>query len=341
MLVLNSRISIGGFTFSGVHEVRISRSIHSLIENATIRLPARARIVRKANSNPELVVTASQFIEGDKVTIQLGYNNRLQTEFEGYVYRINQEMPLEVVCEGSSWLLRRTNVNYSADAILLSSFLKKAVKGTSVKTICVSDFQLNNVQLNGSGLDALQELDKYTDGGLSCFFIEPATLWCGPVYHAFARGKDVFENGTVNYRKGFNTPMHGALKWRSAAELKTRIAYNKRLDSGLKISAESSVYSSPNHIVEKVLNHITSPATLKLLANENACRLNYTGYEGSLTGFLQPFAQPGYIVQYEDAAYPTRNGNYLVESTEVTFGMNGARRRVEPGPRLNFLNEQR
>jgi hypothetical protein len=70
---------------------------------------------------------------------------------------------------------------------------------------------------------------------------------------------------------------------------------------------------------------------LKLLANEKAYRNTYSGYEGSFVSFLQPYAAPGYIAFIKDNTHPEMDGSYLIESTEVHFGVKGARRIIELG----------
>ena len=57
---------------------------------------------------------------------------------------------------------------------------------------------------------------------------------------------------------------------------------------------------------------------------------------GTLTAFLQPYCAPGWIVSLTDDRFPEHNGQYLVESTRVTFGTQGARRYVGLGPKLGF-----
>jgi hypothetical protein len=310
------------------------------VETAVIRIPSRARVIRNGHRNPENIVTASQFKEGDKVQIMLGYNEELLTEFTGFVGRMNQEAPLEVACEGYSWLLRRNRVSFSEQEISLADYLKKAVAGApGINVTCATSIVLNNIQVNGCGLDALNAITRYTNGTISCFFTAPGKLWCGPLYHATGEGKDVLRNGTATYQKGLNITDKGKLKWRSKNDLKVAVTYSKSQHNGTRLKATSTIYAGAISHEEAVLNHIAGDDALRLLANEKACRLSYTGYEASLQGFLQPGAEPGNIARYTDTDYPEREGSYLIESTEVLFGMAGARRNVELGPRINFLKE--
>ena len=344
MFVLNSDITIGNFRFSGVDEVRITRSLHSIADTATIRLPSISRIVTEGKSAPDNVITGKQFSDGDPVTIKLGYNGDLQTEFSGFVKRRDLNMPLEIVCEGYSWLLRRNTINGFWKNIAVKDLLFAAVanidKAYSINVQCDVDFELNNISIaNKSGFDVITSISKYTDGALSCFFIKPDTLWCGLVYTPYATGDDTFASRQVSYELGYNVIKDNSLKERLTENNPVEVTYTKKLSGGTQVSGFSDVFQSLTRTQNKILNHITDAAVLKQLANEKAYRLNYSGYEGSINAFLQPFAAPGYVAYIKDNRYPERNGNYIIEGTTVHFGTNGARRIVEIGPQVGFANE--
>jgi hypothetical protein len=345
--VLNSDITIGNFQFSGVNEVHISRGIHGVIDTATIHIPSISKIVSNGKVNPDIVVTGKQFSDGDPVTIKLGYNGNLQTEFMGFVKRRNLDMPLVVECEGYSWLLRRNNVNIFYPTVSVADLLAAAVAGIDADYIinvqCEVDITLNNVSIeNKCGLEVLDMLSTYTDDCLTCFFIEPNTLWCGLVYTPFAGGDNPFGTGedinSVNYRLGYNLVKDNSLEERLTENDPVLVRYSKKLANGTVITATSDAF--PNYVrnTNKILNHITDAASLTMLANEKAYKLNYAGYEGSLRAFLQPYCLPGYNAYIADDRYPERNGNYLVEGVQVDFGVNGARRIIEMGPLSGFAN---
>ena len=55
--------------------------------------------------------------------------------------------------------------------------------------------------------------------------------------------------------------------------------------------------------------HISDPH----LVSQRRKLLN-RGYEGSLTAFLIPFAEPAMAVEIEDTKYPERSGKYFIEA---------------------------
>lgn len=344
LFVLNSDITIGNFRFSGVHDITIKRSIHTISDTAIIRLPAVAKITRKGSADAAIVTTGKQFSEGDPVNISLGYNGVLINEFKGFVKRCSLSTPLEVECEGYGWLLKRNSVTGFYKSIGLKELLSAAIAGIDpeykIRVRCDVDYQFSNIDFGVSnGYHLLSNIAKYSDGCLSCFFIEPDVLWCGLVYSPYATGTDVFHDGSVNYRIGYNTLKENTLKERLPENDPVQVRYSKKQSNGNTLSQASDVFKSSLRVHNKILNQIGDQKTLKTFANEKAYRFNYSGYEGSLKSFLQPYCAPGYTALINDDRYPERNGVYIIESVETQFGVLGARRVVEIGPRVGFATD--
>jgi hypothetical protein len=339
MFVLTSDITIGKFRFSGVNAVRIKRSIHSIVERATITLPSIGKIIAKGRVDPGTIITGHQFSEGDPVTIKLGYNNQLKTEFRGFVTHRSLKMSLEIECEGYSWLLRRNKIQAVSGTVKLKDLLKNAVSGINgrISVQCDLDIEFSNVNFKDEcGFDIIDSLSKYTDENLSFFFIRPDILWCGILYSQYAEGKNVLNLPLVNYRMGYNVIQDNNLKERTVESNPIQVKYSNKLPDGTKISQTSDGFKKYVRTHSKILKQIKDESMLKRLAQEKAYQSNYTGYEGSVNAFLQPYAEPGYQVYFSDRRYPERNGIYLSESTEVSFGISGARRKIEIGPRSGF-----
>jgi hypothetical protein len=345
MFTLNSEVTIGKFEFSGVNEVRISRSIHSIADTAVLTIPSISKVIKSGKVVEEGIITGKQFADGDPVTIKLGYNGDMQTEFVGFVKRRNLNMPLEVECEGYSWLLRRNSVNGFYSSVSVKDLLEAAVSGIDsnykINVDCTVDFELSNIVIdNQSGFDIINNLSKYTDGNLCCFFIKPNTLWCGFYYSLYAKDNSAFNVGTVNYKLGYNVVKDNSLKERFIENDPVEVTYRKKKANGDKIYEVSDVFKNFARKHVKILNHIKEAVTLKRLANERAYQLNYSGYEGHINAFLQPYATPGYHAYITEDRYPQNNGDYIIESTEVIYGINGARRKVEPGLKAGFAKDK-
>lgn len=328
---LTSKITIGQFTFSGVHEVRVERSIYTWEDRAYIKIPSTARILKNGNATATNVTTGNQFTDGDPVTIQLGYNGALQTEFEGFVRRRNIGKVLEVECEGYARLLRNKTLKADVTAgIKVKKLLELICADTGITVDCNVDMTLYGRELaNADGCKVLQEIVKASDGALLIYFISPKKLWCGLAYTQYMAGNEVFALPTVNYRLGRNCPDENGLRERIPDE-PVQVYYNGMLASGDTVRTQSDEKTGKRKIKAE-LNGWRDVAVIKTFVTEKANRMNYTGYEGTLTAFLEPYCQPGYTAGVADARYPDKDGKYLVEGVKVVFGMQGARRMLDIG----------
>ena len=362
--ILCSDITIGSFRFSAAHEVRVKRSLHSYAESATITVPSICKVVQGKSAGSNVLTTASQFKEGDKVTINIGYNDSylnyggrnggptpiiagnnkgLGTVFQGFVKRIDLNMPLQIECEGYVRPLRLgLNIKATYKKTTAGTLLKllegannEDGSNAGIKVVVADDIQLINVRLpNNNGIEIIEAVKRFSQGVLNVFFINPTTLWCGLTYTPYSQSKDPLQLGTVNYRLGWNVVKNNSLRERIPVD-RVQILFGGTLATGEKVMAASDDKTA----VQKrkaIFNHVGDLKNMQAMANERQYMVNYAGYEGSINGFLQPWCAPGWIANILDARYPERNGKYLVEGTDITYGLRGARIKVDIGPQLGF-----
>ena len=360
--VLNSSVTIGSydgshqdFSFSGVHEVRIKKSIHSVNESATLIIPSIAKYIPANGTMPITVVTGTQFKDGDPITISLGYNGVMNDEFVGFVKRRDLAMPLVVECEGYVRRLRLNNdISFTSKTpTTAKALLELACKDTGISVQCDVDFPLVGIRfVHFNGLQICDSIKEASDHTLTIFFITPTTLWCGLTYTAYAAGgagttplslTDGRKNVTgtsffglpgVGYELGWNTVKDNQLKMKIPSE-PIQVIFKGKLATGALLNMASKATYAKNKL-QKLLSHVPDNNTMAKFAQEKEYNLNYIGYEGKVTGFLQPYALPGYNAYIVDARYPELNGTYVIESTEVQFGVRGARRICEIGPKVGF-----
>lgn len=344
--VLDSEITITTaagkvFQFSGVNNVVIHRSIHTLNQSATLTLPSVCVLMRNGQAVSERLSTAAQFGDGDAITILLGYNGDLKEEFRGFVKRRQKGMPLEVECEGYVRKLRlgvSITKNFNNKKTSAKELLELACKGTGIKVQCDVDIPLTGITLiKADGVRIVDYIKKACEGIVTIFFIEPDVLWCGLVYGAYATatgaGK-VFGLPMVKYRPGLNCLDDNSLRERVPNE-PVQVILQGKYATGEQVFTKSKANNAKSHM--KSLNtHVPDAKVLTSIAQEKEYMNNYTGLEGKINGFLQPFALPGYDAQISHRLYPELEGIYVIEGTTVTFGVNGARRVCEIGPRVGF-----
>ncbi|UYU57690.1 hypothetical protein KQP61_03455 [Bacteroides faecis] len=317
MFVLCSEIKIGSVSFKSVHEVQIKRSIYNLAATAIIKIPVTA-VLKHTGEPPAHIETASTIKAGDKVEIRLGYDNSFNTEFVGYVKRLNYKVPLEIECEDEYYMTRHVNCVFSKKETTLKQCLNTILTGIKLAS-CV-DLTLKNFVINNKpGSWVLGYLKK--EYGLTVFFDINGNLYAGKAH-------DV-KGETVKYRLRYNVVKDDDLKYQLANDVKLKVKAICYYKDGTKIEGEIGEEGGET----KTLYYydVKDTKELKTLAGEELKRYSFDGYRGKIETFLFPFSLPGMVAELDDPVYQKRNGTYFIESTEVSFSTSGARRTVELG----------
>jgi len=313
--------------FNAVASVTIDKSIDSVTSSAVIRIPASAALVYKDGTKTESVQTARQFQRGDKVSIQLGYDDRLNEEFEGFIYRINFTSPVEIECEGYEFLLRENLPTKTFPSTNLSSVLQYVVNsaakfrgsGISIAADIPAVEMVNYViPANLNGIDALQQIKEHY--GLTIYF-RNNTLYAGLDFIRLL--------GDVKYSLGINTPRADELKYQLADDVKLKIKAIQINKNNTKLEAEVGDPKGE----QRTLYFYTakSIADLKKLAEVEMVKYKFTGYTGKITTLLEPYAEPGMVAIITDIKYAERGGSYEIRGVNTTFGSSGASRSVDIG----------
>lgn len=325
MFRLCSKFQIGSYSFKGgVNEVKIKRHVREIMDTATITLPALSRIKRDDTNLPQSSSeTAKLFREGDKVSIALGYNDELHQEFLGFVRRVNFGTPVTLELEGCGWQLRNKNILKSWKSTTLRQVLEEVVKGTDIKlSEHIPDVKLEKLYItNSNGLEVLEYLKKKL---LLTVYFNFDVLYAG-----IEQG-DI--KGTAKYKLGWNVVKDDQLKYRLAEDTKVLVLVKRKLKKGEQLLYEVGDKDGNVHTIN--LPNV-SAEDAKKIGDQALKEAKYTGYEGKITGFLQPYCEPGFSSEIIDPRYNERGGLFFIKGTEVTFGMRGARRIVEIGSRLN------
>lgn len=316
MLVMNFDITIGAHQLNAVESVSVTRSIENLADTAKIVLPATI--------NNVAINVESKIAVGDAVCIKLGYGTALQTEFEGYIDRINTDNgSIEIECIDALYFFKRVSI---PDAVLqsvsLNDILNQIVGNleTSVNINC--DYSLTYEKFTFYHATAYDVLKKIQEDTKADIYFDGSTLHIHPVYSKVG--------DTVKFDFSRNIES-SELKYIKADDRKLEIEVNYTDATGAKHTATAGTTGG-----EK--KRITVPADDGSLGNiaENWYNaLVYDGYEGSFTGWLVPYVKPTDIVSLHDADYNYKDGNYYVIGTEVEFSSSGGKRKIELGRKMS------
>ncbi len=357
--VLNSRVRIGDYHFSGVNECTIKKNVHSIVDTAVIKIGGKCRVkslnavVADAVSaalapfglgQPSIGVigssfqTAGLFKEGDPVAIDLGYNGNLRNEFRGFVRRVNITTPITIEMEGYAWQLRQQTILASWKNTNVKQVLTRIIQGTDIiLSPDIPDIPLPTYYIpNKTGLQALDDLQHKML--LTIYFADNV------LYAGIEEGRTTVSNdgsrsllglANVTYDIGQNCVTNQPdLKRRLAAETPVLVRIKSKQKTGKNIIYEAG--DKDGAVYETNYNFVKDAGALQRLAEARLKQLKYDGYEGKIIGFLQPFCLPGWKATILDQSFANaRAGVYFIPGTEVTFGIRGARRKVDISYRLD------
>lgn len=306
-------------SFTTWNSVEIELDMFKINSSCVIRIPASARLQAKGTKGGESVQSAKQFNRGDKITVKLGYNNQLETEFTGYISRVNFTSPCEIECEGFEFLLRSPCETKTWKQTNMKEVIQYIIKDTPIELsdeIPDVNFTKFVIPANMTKLEALQMVkDKY---GMTIFF-DGSLLYAGLAY--------VPDKGTVKYKLGWNTIKDNDLKYRNAEDVSLKIKAVWIKPDNTKLEAE--VGDPKGSLRTLFFYNVSSKSELEKLAKEEIQKYKYSGYEGKITTFLQPFVKPGMKGELQDPRYEERHGTYYITKVKTKADRNGGRRTVD------------
>lgn len=316
MYLLNWHITIGKYKVQTLKEVKITTSVLNLSDTATIEMPGQyLNTWRKIEDKVHV---------GDAVTIQLGYDNDLETEFTGYLKRISRDNnSLVLECEDALYLMDETVEDVEYKSISLKDLLQKVLVQVDPEMTVDCDYDFTYEKMVVFKSTALDVLKKVHDDTKANIWFEGKTLHVHPVYQEQKGDKAVIYDTEVNVQSN-------ELKWKDKADKKVMVEVKYVSPEGNLAKEEFGV--SGGEKVTRFAN-TSNKSDLKKAAENEYNLWNYSGYEGSLTGWLVPVVKAGGSVRLRDKERP--EGKYYVTGVEIEFGQNGAKRKVTLGRKLS------
>lgn len=325
MFVLQAKIEIGDYIFNEVHEVRVIKSVDLLSDTAEIKLPMSAMFGNK-EVGFERKQLEQEIKAGDPVTITLAYKDVIETvEFEGFVRWIKPNTPtVTIECEDIIYTIRQKQINKNFGKTTLKTVLNYIIEGTDVvlagdvPEVSFDKFLLKNV----NGAQALEKIKE--EYGLYVFVDDNGQLFAG-----LRQTKNIGESQIYNVYK--NVVSHD-LRFRRAEDVRIALKVVGILKDNSRVSVVVGDTTGEKRTLYRY--NISNKAQLKRIGEAELSDMKFTGYEGSITSFLEPFCTRGYNVEIQDKNYPERTGSYFVPKVTTTFGTGGARRKIELGTKL-------
>lgn len=326
MYTLCHEVTIGQHRLASVESVEIESSQSFLADRCSIKVPSQ---VRGKAYNLE-----GKLKRGDKVTVKLGYNNDLRTEFQGYVKHLRPNSPFEIECEDALYLFRKPITNKilkTATAPGIAQYVVDEINkqvATTDKIKLVTDFkgfEFSKFAIHeANGFEVLDKLRQET--GLAVFM----------------RGNDLHlhllytykpANGDVKYDFARNVRDTTNLEYQNASDAQIFVKVIGRDAKGKKIEGTAGEKGGDVRTIQRPT--VSTPKTLQDIAEQTRKGLIYTGYKGSINGWLLPYCEVGYTAKIVDPDYAEREGKYYVSGVRTTFnGSQGGVRNVQLGIKI-------
>lgn len=314
---INWKITIGDWQLMLLHSAEVHRSVDLLADTCEITLPASVY-------NYPLKVE-DKIKPGARVVVQLGYDNDLRTEFEGWLQRIDTDGgSLKLICEDDLYLLRKS--------VKDKEFKNTEVKGIAQYVLTETGAKLDLNCTLGTRYDKFviayaegyEVLKKLQDETKCNIYIRNGVLNIHPLYTE--------KHGYVSYSFQQNIESDD-LKYRRAEDRKVMMVITTTDAKGNKIEERYGDTGGEQKTVEASGMNM---AGMKDKAIAEHKMLSYTGYEGSITGWLRPWCEPGYSVSVKDDEYPYKDGSYYASAVTTSIdGSGGGKRKVQLGIKLN------
>ena len=297
------------FTFDKVNKVTVARSFDKQTQTASVMLP------RNVKYNKKNIYEGIDAImrRGDKIKIIAAYHPNETVIFTGYIAKINNNVPIELLCEDEMFLLKQAiSPNLSFKNVDLNTFIGKMLTNIKVPYKVDLTAQLGQIRLQEVSIGkVLQTLrDQY---GLFSFFVN-GVLRVGLPFYKEEAMKAVFL-----FEKMVKEGM--GLTYLKKDDVKVQI-------KGILIknnAREEFIYGDPSGDIRTVFQLGGTKSDLDMKCNSFLEQANYTGYYGSFKTFLEPLVVPGDYAVIDSWKYPERKGKYLIKSvtTEVSTSEGG------------------
>jgi hypothetical protein len=325
MFLMSFHIALGQYQLRGVERVEINSTTSLMADTCTLHLPA---MMRGQALDVEKVIK-----RGGKVTVRLGYDNDLRTEYVGYVKAIKPNAPMVIECEDALYLTRRdipSKVFQNTTAEEVAKYVVDELNKQLSKDLQLSfkssanGFQFRTFTIHqAQGFEVLDELRQQT--GLAIFAREN-TLHLHPQF-GYNAGQEVI------YDFGQNLEDGSSLEYTLAEQYKVLVKVVGKDAKGKKVEAEAGEKGGD----VRTLNRpgISDYNTLAKVAKEVLKQTQYEGYRGAVRGWLQPYCEVGYSAKIKDRGYPEREGKYYVTGVQTLFSSQGGIRTVSLGLKLS------
>lgn len=320
MLKLSSHIIIEGdkkWDLTALNECTIIEDTGTLTDTCELVLPKNITWQESTRKDGKPPVK-----RGDKITVQLGYDDELKVRFSGFVRSVDAKTPVTIKCEDGMFILKSQKAEPKAfKNASLKEVITHLLKGTNIEFKLVDDnIKVGNWRITKANVsEELQELKEKMM--LSSYFrmIEgKSILYIGLAYPLDNRKKAVFKHGKNIINENF--------EYRDKEDIRVRVEAQSFDAKHKKITYE---YGDKDGELIKIRIDGLSKEELKKYAMQALERYKRSGFKGSFETFGIPEVSKCDMLEIH--ASDGNSGTYLVKKNEIKFGQSGYRQTIELG----------
>ncbi|MGJ5643202.1 hypothetical protein [Formosa sp. S-31] len=306
------------FQLALMAECEIISSVDNLADTATIVLP---EAVMNAPLNFE-----NKIARGTEVVIKMGYDNKLETEFTGFIQDItNNDSSLKILCEDALFLFRVGVPDVELKPTTVTKVAQYIVDNidSSFKVNCNYEVNYEKFTIHqATGYDVLKKLQEETKADIY-FDTENKVLHIHPPY--VEKGGEVFYSMQKNIE-------NSSLEFNNKLDAKVEVIVESTDVKG-NVKQVSAGTTGGNRVTLKV--GAMDEASMKRIANNEVIRQSAAGYEGSFDTWLIPMCKPTFSARIKDEDYPEKTAWYFVTGVTTSLSEAGGRRTITPGIKLS------
>jgi hypothetical protein len=313
-------------TFRNVADLTVTTSMATFTDTCKLTLP---RIYTKHNKDENDI--SKIFKRGDEITIQLGYDDALETVFKGHLKSVSTGRPVTIECENEAWKLKQITLKPQYyQKLNIKQFVEEQMPNFKKEII---DVDLGEVRINGD--TTLAKVFEYFMTNYPFRFFFRDNIFYGILPSSMMLQTDSIK--THKFKFGHNI-ISDNLTYTLADDVKIQIVAKAILKDNKKIE-----YKTPEEgeLRTFLVPSAKTEADLKKYAENTLKTFKVDKMSGDFTAFGLPFVKKGDIVHLFDIDNDNKVRNeerndkkFLIEGVVYTFGQAGYRQKITLGAKV-------
>lgn len=302
------------------NNIDIVSSVNNFTDTAKITLP------RKITADGDLL--HNKIKKGDRVVIQLGYDDNLKTVFTGYVRTIDKNTPVVYNCENEAFKLKQIKLSKQVfPKLSIKEFCEKYVKGYKLD---IADFSLGEVRINDD-VTLASVFDYFMNNYPVKFFFRDG-VFCGVLPGSMAiKSNNV---ATIPLVAGQNV-VNDNTTYELAEDVNLQIIAKCILKNNTKLESKRPVNVADAEVRTFYCPTATDQQELDAYAEKMLLEFKVDRITGDITTFGDPFVRKLDIVKYYNPEYTEKNKKrFVVEEVTYSFGQSGYRQKIKLGGQI-------